>query len=116
LSKTFSSEESTFFTSCGTIQYMAPEVIQGKSYDTKCDVWSAGIILYEILFGKNSFSIIKSVKDCSKYSQRRTKIWRNFKWTKKFTCKYLKKNLMIEYFSKIFDFIILSKKIIITNS
>lgn len=32
----------------GTSQYMAPEVVQGLSYDGRCDWWSIGIILYEV--------------------------------------------------------------------
>ena len=39
----------------GTKDYMAPEVIDlegGSNYDYKCDLWSLGIIIYELLFGK----------------------------------------------------------------
>ncbi|XP_062213259.1 serine/threonine-protein kinase STY13-like [Phragmites australis] len=31
----------------GTLGYMAPEVLQGQSYDHKCDVYSFGILLWE---------------------------------------------------------------------
>ncbi|CAL4935898.1 unnamed protein product [Urochloa decumbens] len=31
----------------GTLGYMAPEVLQGKPYDHKCDVYSFGILLWE---------------------------------------------------------------------
>ncbi len=34
---------------------MAPEVAQGKPYSQKCDIWSLGIIIYEMLHGKNPF-------------------------------------------------------------
>ncbi|KAL0925871.1 hypothetical protein M5K25_004245 [Dendrobium thyrsiflorum] len=32
----------------GTLQYMAPEVLEGKPYNRKCDVYSFGICLWEI--------------------------------------------------------------------
>jgi len=34
---------------CGTPQYVAPEIIQGCSYDTKIDLWSAGVVAYSLL-------------------------------------------------------------------
>ena len=35
----------------GSLYYTAPEIIKKLPYDEKCDLWSVGVILYEILFG-----------------------------------------------------------------
>ena len=39
-------------TLCGSPLYMSPEIIKYKKYSNKADLWSIGIIFYEILTGK----------------------------------------------------------------
>ena len=42
-------------THAGTSSYMSPEVLNGGEYNYKCDLWSIGIIIYRLLFGKSPF-------------------------------------------------------------
>ncbi|CAD6896596.1 unnamed protein product [Tilletia laevis] len=35
-------------TCAGTLDYVSPEVVEGKSYDSKSDIWSLGCIAYEL--------------------------------------------------------------------
>jgi eukaryotic-like serine/threonine-protein kinase len=40
----------------GTIQYMAPEQIEGKEADARSDIFAFGAVLYEMVAGKRPFS------------------------------------------------------------
>ena len=40
----------------GTIMYMAPEILRKEPYDEKVDIWSTGIILYNMMTGCSPFT------------------------------------------------------------
>ena len=40
----------------GTNIYMAPEILKGQEHNYKCDLWSLGIIIYKLFFGKPPYS------------------------------------------------------------
>nr|XP_019952432.1 PREDICTED: aurora kinase A isoform X2 [Paralichthys olivaceus] len=42
-------------TLCGTLDYLPPEMIEGKTHDEKVDLWSLGVLCYEFLVGKPPF-------------------------------------------------------------
>ena len=47
-------------TFCGTPLYLSPEIVMGNSYDESVDVWTLGIILYEMVIGGSPFGITRS--------------------------------------------------------
>ena len=42
-------------TLCGTVEYMSPEMILRKQHNHKVDVWSIGILLFELIEGHAPF-------------------------------------------------------------
>jgi polo-like kinase 1 len=42
-------------TVCGTPNYIAPEVLEKKGHSYEVDIWSLGVVLYTLLFGKPPF-------------------------------------------------------------
>ena len=51
---------------CGTYEYMAPEIIMNKNYNKKVDNWALGVLLYELLHGQTPFHLQDLYKDKSK--------------------------------------------------
>ena len=60
-------------TRIGTLSYMAPEIMENKEYNEKCDLWSLGIVIYTLYFkqypynGNTEMGIIQQIKS---YGQR----------------------------------------------
>lgn len=46
-----------FTHTAGTALYMAPEIVLSKSVDITCDLWSAGVIMYKLMFKHYIFDL-----------------------------------------------------------
>merc|ERR1712166_1433807 len=42
-------------TLCGTLDYLPPEMVEGRDHDVSVDVWSLGVLTYEFLVGSPPF-------------------------------------------------------------
>ena len=72
-------ERALLYSTVGTLNYIAPEVIQRTGYDKSCDWWSLGVIMFEMLFGYPPF--------CSQTPQETYRKVKNWKWPLKFPLK-----------------------------
>lgn len=44
-------------TLCGTLDYLPPEMIEGKEHNSKVDLWALGVLCYEFLVGSPPFEV-----------------------------------------------------------
>ena len=42
-------------TMCGTLDYLPPEMVEGKTHDENVDLWSLGVLCFEFLVGSPPF-------------------------------------------------------------
>lgn len=42
-------------TLCGTLDYLPPEMVEGREYGESVDRWSLGVLMYEFLVGSPPF-------------------------------------------------------------
>lgn len=50
-------------TMCGSPFYMSPEILNDQSYNKYTDIWSLGIILYELVYGSHPFKFCSNIND-----------------------------------------------------
>jgi serine/threonine protein kinase len=53
-------------TICGSPLYMAPEILFKTKYSSKSDLWSLGIIIYQMVYHKHPYNNPKSISDLIK--------------------------------------------------
>jgi serine/threonine protein kinase len=51
-------------TICGTLDYLAPEMVEGREHDAGVDVWGLGVLLYEMLVGSAPFETHSEKATC----------------------------------------------------
>ena len=60
--------EKTFYDNiCGSPLYMAPEILTNKYYNKQTDLWSTGMILYEMLFGFHPYDKCKTISELKSF-------------------------------------------------
>jgi aurora kinase len=42
-------------TLCGTLDYLPPEMVEGKDHNAAVDIWSLGVLAFEFLVGTPPF-------------------------------------------------------------
>ena len=56
-------EQSLHETMCGSPLYMAPEIMNNNMYNNQTDLWSIGMILYEMLYGNHPFQNCRTIPE-----------------------------------------------------
>jgi len=59
---------------CGSPLYMAPEILISATYDKNSDIWSIGLVMFELLFGHHPLRNIKNITDLIKFYTNKNKL------------------------------------------
>ena len=59
---------------CGTLDYLAPEMVEGREHDNRIDLWSLGILAYEFLVGAPPFETESQTETCRRIARVDLKI------------------------------------------
>ena len=86
-------EATTMYKSAlGTSVTKAPEILEGKNYSNKCDLWSIGIILYQLAFKEHPYDITTEYKLINSIKSKKPK---DFKETKNEKLNNLIRKLLV---------------------
>ena len=69
VSNQLSSMAQRYKTHAGTKVIMAPEILEGKQYDNKCDLWSLGVIIYQLYTKKLPYTGVLDNEILSKINE-----------------------------------------------
>uniref|UniRef100_A0A7S1X9M4 non-specific serine/threonine protein kinase n=1 Tax=Compsopogon caeruleus TaxID=31354 RepID=A0A7S1X9M4_9RHOD len=79
------------FSTVGTPDYIAPEVMIKKGYGKECDWWSLGVVIFEMLVGYPPFYADDAIKTCRKILN-----WKeNLKFPPEAKISWAAKNLIV---------------------
>jgi serine/threonine protein kinase len=56
-------EDELYTTLCGTPMYMSPELLMGLPYTKKSDLWSLGVIAYELFHSRNPYGKPRNIQE-----------------------------------------------------
>ena len=82
----YKEEDTLLKTVCGSPLYMAPEIIKKQHYTESADIWSAGVLFYQMLTGSHPFKcssfyelskLVDDGEDCIKYPPYMTAVSRD---------------------------------------
>jgi len=61
-------------TMCGTPIYMAPEILLNEPYTVKSDIWSLGVILYQMMYNENICKNVTNINELTMFYKNKNNI------------------------------------------